>query len=106
MLCVRVDFVLPAVAANAVRYGTARAEWFLNIVRFFHELALQEPDKPQTVVLPNSGIIKTRSRARKSAAGPDLTKLFIGAEGSLGIVTEGGFFMQSNLAPTRYYSDG
>lgn len=44
---------------------------------------------PQTVVLPNGEIIKTRSRARKSAAGPDLTKLFIGAEGTLGIVTEG-----------------
>jgi D-lactate dehydrogenase (cytochrome) len=44
---------------------------------------------PQTVVLPSGEIIKTRSRARKSAAGPDLTKLFIGAEGTLGIVTEG-----------------
>lgn len=43
----------------------------------------------QTVVLPNGEIIKTRSRARKSSAGPDLTKLFIGAEGTLGIVTEG-----------------
>ena len=40
-------------------------------------------------MLPNGEIIKTRSRARKSAAGPDLTKLFIGAEGTLGIVTEG-----------------
>lgn len=45
----------------------------------------------QTVVLPNGEVIKTRSRARKSAAGPDLTKLFIGAEGTLGIVTEGVF---------------
>ena len=43
----------------------------------------------QTAVLPSGEIIKTRSRARKSAAGPDLTKLFIGAEGTLGIVTEG-----------------
>lgn len=43
----------------------------------------------QTVVLPDGEIIKTRSRARKSSAGPDLTKLFIGAEGTLGIVTEG-----------------
>lgn len=57
---------------NAVRYGTAKAEWFLNI----------------TVVLPNGEVITTRSRARKSSAGPDLTKLFIGAEGTLGIVTE------------------
>ncbi|GJE86790.1 D-lactate dehydrogenase cytochrome oxidoreductase [Phanerochaete sordida] len=57
---------------NAVRYGTARAEWFLNV----------------TVVLPNGKVIKTRQRARKSAAGFDTTKLFIGAEGTLGIVTE------------------
>jgi D-lactate dehydrogenase (cytochrome) len=57
---------------NAVRYGTARAEWFLNV----------------TVVLPSGEVIKTRSRARKSAAGFDTTKLFIGAEGTLGIVTE------------------
>ena len=43
----------------------------------------------QTVVLPNGKVIKTRRRARKSAAGFDTTKLFIGAEGTLGIVTEG-----------------
>lgn len=43
----------------------------------------------QTVVLPNGEVIKTRSRARKSSAGFDTTKLFIGAEGTLGIVTEG-----------------
>ena len=41
------------------------------------------------MVLPNGEIIKTRQRARKSAAGFDLTKLFIGSEGTLGIVTEG-----------------
>ncbi|KAG9096080.1 hypothetical protein FRC06_009061, partial [Ceratobasidium sp. 370] len=57
---------------NAVRYGTAKAEWFLNI----------------TVVLPSGEVIKTRRRARKSSAGFDTTKLFIGAEGTLGIVTE------------------
>ncbi|KAH8107142.1 D-lactate dehydrogenase cytochrome oxidoreductase [Cristinia sonorae] len=57
---------------NAVRYGTARGEWFLNV----------------TVVLPNGKVIKTRRRARKSATGFDTTKLFIGAEGTLGIVTE------------------
>lgn len=43
----------------------------------------------QTVVLPSGEVIKTRRRARKSSAGFDLTKLFIGAEGTLGIVTEG-----------------
>ncbi|KDQ13157.1 hypothetical protein BOTBODRAFT_111787 [Botryobasidium botryosum FD-172 SS1] len=57
---------------NAVRYGTAKAEWFLNV----------------TVVLPSGEVIKTRRRARKSSAGFDTTKLFIGAEGTLGIVTE------------------
>lgn len=43
----------------------------------------------QTVVLPSGEVIKTRRRARKSSAGFDTTKLFIGAEGTLGIVTEG-----------------
>jgi hypothetical protein len=43
----------------------------------------------QTIVLPSGEVIKTRQRARKSSAGFDLTKLFIGAEGTLGIVTEG-----------------
>lgn len=57
---------------NAVRYGTAKAEWFLNV----------------TVVLPSGEVIKTRRRSRKSSAGFDTTKLFIGAEGTLGIVTE------------------
>ncbi|KAL5519872.1 hypothetical protein ACEPAG_1532 [Sanghuangporus baumii] len=57
---------------NAVRYGTAKSEWFLNL----------------TVVLPSGEVIKTRRRARKSSAGFDTTKLFIGAEGTLGIVTE------------------
>ncbi|PPQ68693.1 hypothetical protein CVT24_007578 [Panaeolus cyanescens] len=57
---------------NAVRYGTAKAEWFLNA----------------TVVLPSGEVIKTRQRSRKSSTGFDTTKLFIGAEGTLGIVTE------------------
>jgi len=57
---------------NAVRYGTAKGEWFLNA----------------TVVLPSGEVIKTRQRARKSSAGFDVTKLFIGAEGTLGVVTE------------------
>ena len=41
-----------------------------------------------TVVLATGEVIKTRSRSRKSAMGWDPTKLFIGAEGTLGIVTE------------------
>ncbi|EGN93922.1 hypothetical protein SERLA73DRAFT_144955 [Serpula lacrymans var. lacrymans S7.3] len=57
---------------NAVRYGTAKGEWFLNA----------------TIVLPSGKVIKTRRRARKSSAGFDTTKLFIGAEGTLGIITE------------------
>lgn len=55
-----------------MRYGTAKAEWFLNV----------------TVVLPSGEVVKTRRRARKSSAGFDTTKLFIGAEGTLGIITE------------------
>lgn len=43
----------------------------------------------KTVVLPDGDVIKTRRRARKSSTGFDTTKLFIGAEGTLGIVTEG-----------------
>ena len=50
---------------------------------------LRHPLTPlQTVVLPSGEVIKTRRRARKSSAGFDTTKLFIGAEGTLGIVTE------------------
>lgn len=49
----------------------------------------------QTVVLPSGEVIKTRRRSRKSSAGFDTTKLFIGAEGTLGIITE----MTIRLAP-------
>ena len=41
-----------------------------------------------TVVLPNGDIIKTGGRTKKTSAGYNLTNLFIGSEGTLGIITE------------------
>lgn len=78
---------------NAVRYGTMKQN-VLNL-KVWHAAPHPRPRfrahparLPLQVVLPDGSIVRTAQRARKSSAGYDLTSLFVGSEGTLGVVVE------------------
>ncbi|EGW33716.1 mitochondrial enzyme D-lactate ferricytochrome c oxidoreductase [Spathaspora passalidarum NRRL Y-27907] len=71
-----------ASGTNAYRYG----ETFKNVLNL-------------TVVLADGTIVKTKQRPRKSSAGYNLTSLFVGSEGTLGIITEA--TLRLNVRPTE-----